>query len=546
MRRNARRGLQSKSTRQYAREFAASERGGFTIFTTVLLVWMLILGGMAVDFTRHEILRADLQNAIDRGVLAATNLSGELTGQALKDGVTVDLTEQEVAERIVNEYVANRNIGNASTQVQVVLNASSATERAVMATANADVQTIFFRMVGLDEIGVAVGAGAEQTLPKDTEIVFVLDISGSMHLNTTFDIKDEFGNVLETVTMRKIDLLEEAATDFFAEVLSGDTEDLLLSVVPFSARVTIPSDIVHLYQGYRPHHNYHHCFDINDLDFTSTAIPMGPTNIYRQPFHYRQGTQQHTNNFYVFDCPYVGLDFNGDAVNNAFLPYTNDIDVLTSYLGGIEHEFWTQANLGTKFGVSLLDPAAAPIVEYKRALNESDPNHLSDDFEGFPNAWDDETARKILILMTDGANTRKPTVKPEFYPVNDSTSPEDAQAVADLFHSQNNHWSSGNPVRLNAPNRRVEGDTELQQICTAMKSRIVERPDPTDNGVTIFTIGFDLSNNPGALEELEDCARAFGAEPGSEVPTFYQAEGGQLNEVLQAIASEIFQLKLTN
>ncbi|MEK6250012.1 MAG: pilus assembly protein TadG-related protein, partial [Planctomycetales bacterium] len=65
--------------------FMQDEGGGITMFVLVLSVLLLVAGGMAVDFQRQEFARADLQNALDRGVLAATNsnqtydTSGELT-----------------------------------------------------------------------------------------------------------------------------------------------------------------------------------------------------------------------------------------------------------------------------------------------------------------------------------------------------------------------------------------------------------------------------------------------------------------------------------
>lgn len=521
-----------------ARQFAKSERGGFTLFTVVILIWMIVIGGMSVDFMRHEILRADLQNALDRGVLAATNLSGKLTGSAIKDGVSVDLTEQQVAERIVNEYVSTRNIQDDLTTVQVVLNANGINDRTVVATADSLLPTIFFRMVGFDRMNVVVGAGAEQFIPKKTEISVVLDISGSMHLNTTTD---------EGVELPKIELLKDAAQAFVSTVLSGSTENVLISIIPFTARVRIPSDIASLYQGYVTHHDFHDCFDHNAFDFNSTALPMGPTNVYQQPAHYRQGKQQYTNNFFVFDCPFVGSFVQNEGtddevtvnVNNALLPYSNDKTVLETYIEGLQHEFWTQAQIGMKHGVSLLDPAAEPIITYKRNLPEEDPNHLSDDFIGYPHAWNDGEARKFIVLMTDGANTNMPSVLPEQYAYDLET--------ATFFNERNSSWNENHTNhRLFFEEGTAPANTDMQAICTAMKQRILERPDPTDDGLRIFTIGFELSGNPAALAELEDCARPFGAEPDSEVPTFYEAEGTQIETVFQAIADEIVNLKLTN
>ncbi|MEM1275283.1 MAG: Tad domain-containing protein [Pseudomonadota bacterium] len=546
--RRARRATGLGFTEAIARQYVKSERGGFTLFTVVILIWMIVLGGLSVDFLRHEILRADLQNAIDRGVLAATNLSGKLEGTMQdENGNSVSMTEQQVAERIVQEYIDARNI-DYRTNIQVVLTATSVNERAVAASAVSAIPTIFFRMVGWDQIDVLVGAGARQVIPKKTEIALVLDISGSMDKLTTVsteDLTDDLvaGAIVDaeagTAQVTKMALLKSAARQFFATVLSGDTDNVLISIVPFTARVTIPSDIAHLYQGYQPHHNYHDCIDHKDLDFTSTAIPMGPGSIYNQPTHYRQGNQQYRNNtFWVYDCPHVGLARDGvTVVNNHFFPYSNDIGNLTSFINQIEHEFFTQAQMGMKFGVSLLDPAAAPIVQYKQSLPSSDPGHLSSDFNGYPNAWNDAGARKFIVLMTDGANTQMPSVKAAQYTF--------TAERAETLHNQTN-----NPFD---PNKKlfmeVEGaasDTMMQNVCSAMQQKRLLRPDPTDDGLRIFSIGFEISTNAHALGQLEDCARAYGADPAAPVPTFYQAEGTQISTVFQAIADEIVNLKLTN
>ena len=45
--------------------------GGITAFTAMIFSFMLLAFGMGVDFMRHETLRAELQNAVDRGLLAA-------------------------------------------------------------------------------------------------------------------------------------------------------------------------------------------------------------------------------------------------------------------------------------------------------------------------------------------------------------------------------------------------------------------------------------------------------------------------------------------
>lgn len=54
--------------------FIADSAGGVSIFMLVFFILIILISGFAIDLMRHETERADLQNALDRGVLAAASL----------------------------------------------------------------------------------------------------------------------------------------------------------------------------------------------------------------------------------------------------------------------------------------------------------------------------------------------------------------------------------------------------------------------------------------------------------------------------------------
>ncbi|MEL6775477.1 MAG: Tad domain-containing protein, partial [Pseudomonadota bacterium] len=56
------------------KSFLKDESGALVLFVLALLLFTMLFAGMAVDYIRHENARADLQNALDRGILAATNV----------------------------------------------------------------------------------------------------------------------------------------------------------------------------------------------------------------------------------------------------------------------------------------------------------------------------------------------------------------------------------------------------------------------------------------------------------------------------------------
>ncbi|MCZ6735665.1 MAG: pilus assembly protein TadG-related protein, partial [Planctomycetota bacterium] len=130
------------------------ECGGITIFVLILTVLLLVAGGMAVDFQRQELARADLQNALDRGILAATN-----SNQVYASSGPLSVDEQ--AELLVYEYLASRNDTTYALNVSVAV-AQEVAGRSVTASADHPLDTIFLRMMGLNTLNVAVEAGAIQ------------------------------------------------------------------------------------------------------------------------------------------------------------------------------------------------------------------------------------------------------------------------------------------------------------------------------------------------------------------------------------------------
>ncbi|MBK1635734.1 TadE/TadG family type IV pilus assembly protein [Rhodovulum adriaticum] len=61
--------------------FQRDESGGIVIFSLFLFITMLAMAGLAIDFMRHEMARTQLQGTLDRAVLAATGLGNSLDAE---------------------------------------------------------------------------------------------------------------------------------------------------------------------------------------------------------------------------------------------------------------------------------------------------------------------------------------------------------------------------------------------------------------------------------------------------------------------------------
>jgi Flp pilus assembly protein TadG len=112
------------------RSFSQDECGGITIFVLILSVMLLVVGGMAVDYQRYELARADLQDALDRGVLAATN-------NKTKYDTSGELSLDEQAKDLIWSYFASRNYRPEGVGLTVAVNQTTG-GRAITASALPD------------------------------------------------------------------------------------------------------------------------------------------------------------------------------------------------------------------------------------------------------------------------------------------------------------------------------------------------------------------------------------------------------------------------
>jgi Flp pilus assembly protein TadG len=403
--------------------FTRDECGGITIFVLVLSVLMLVVGGMAVDFQRQESARADLQNALDRGILAATNSNQNYDSSGL-------LSVDEQASQLISDYLGSRNFKFNGLNVSAAVS-QVAGGRSISASADEPLNTIFLRMIGLETMNVAVNAGAIQAAPK-LEISLVLDVSGSMGWDST------------SAPGTKLDQLKIAAKEFIDIILAAGSEtQTLISIVPFSQQVNLPSAMADQYNFNRVH-NVSSCFDFHGLDFLTTAMPLNPGTPYQQGQDFSEWSGNR-------GCP---------QVNNAITAFSNNANDLKNAIDALQDETWTATYMGMKWGAAMLDPSSRPIISAKIASGE-----LPDTFAGWPLAWNDPSVLKVTVLMSDGQNTR----------LNEINGKGKKYAVID-------NDSRGDPI--------------LADICAAAK---------TGANSIIYTIGFELAGQATAIAALNSC-----------------------------------------
>jgi Flp pilus assembly protein TadG len=368
------------AVRRRAARFAADETGTLGVFAVMMMFWMIALAGIAVDVMHHEQIRTQMQQTLDRSVLAAASLSQTLN-----------------AEDVVSDYFDKAGL---SDQLSAVSVEQGLNFREVTATAEADTNPYFLDLYGHSELVAAAAGIAEQRI-SNVEISLVLDVSRSMV---------EYPNGDPLPSPNRLDNLKVAATDFAHTVLGDSPNDLIsISLVPYNAHVNLGPT---LFAEYRTNYNFTFptvspkvwCIDIPLSSYAQTGV--SPTTTFPQGGFFDAYSSTSTYNSFTERQPPLQR-WDGYYLNvacqpipgNYVRPYMNDADDLEDEIDLLFGMGGTAIDKGMKWGMALLDPSARPVVSGLIA-----DGHVDASFAGRPVDHNDGETMKVIVLMTDGEN----------------------------------------------------------------------------------------------------------------------------------------------
>lgn len=350
-------------TKTAAKRFIAEEDGATgTIWVAFLCAIMLLLTGAAVDVMRYESYRTEMQHVLDRAVLAAADLDqdGDPTG-------------------VANNYIDTAGVGPALSSVTVD---EGLNYRTVSASADKTIDTIFMRLLGIDDLDAGALATAEEKISK-VEISMVLDISGSMGWND------------------KIDNLRDAGREFVDTVIqsgSDDPEQTTVSIVPYNATVNL-GPTVSQYFNLDDSHDYSSCVIFDDSEFSTIAIT--PDQELERLSHFDlSSTNENTTEISSPWCP--------DDDYGSVMVHSSNASALKSHINALGAGGNTAIDLGMKWGAALLHPAMRPAV-----AEMIDDEVVADTAVQRPFELTDTEAMKVVVLMTDGENTTQYDLRDE-------------------------------------------------------------------------------------------------------------------------------------
>ncbi|WP_372840233.1 hypothetical protein [Phaeovulum sp.] len=544
----------TRRSASFLRGFTKSEEGSLIVFALYLFVGMLVVSGVAIEIMRNEERRVLIQGVSDRAALAAADLSQSLT-----------------PSEVARDYFAKSGLGGLNI-TPIVEQGDFGEWRKVSIDVNNTYPTFLARLAGLNEMTAKAQSRAIESIGK-VEISMVLDISGSM--NDKVYVNGSYKGT-------RISLLRTAAVQFvdtmFKNVQPAGAPPgrLGISIVPYNQQVVLGSTLAARF-NLSNDHTQSTCVDFfSASDFASPAVSPSQSlqrAMYGDSFDYRQwgfSTQTYwSSSNAIINCPENSMA--------AVLPFANKQSVLTDKINSLTAGGDTAIDMGAKWGLALLDPAAQPVVTSLAASNV-----ISSDMAGRPFEYTDQNTMKVLLLMTDGQNTRTFSTKAAYR--SGSTGLVSTKSTTDLstdylyyyvpgitkpyYSFKYNRWYKESQITnadfpitfetlwntkkytlqyalnafLGVPynnastlyNQMAEQsefddkDTNLAAICTAAKNR--------DRNIVIFSLAVDAPSAGQTV--LRNCATA--------PAYFWSVTASELDTAFAGIASAINSLRLTN
>lgn len=357
---------------RFVRRFVRDRSGNLVLVFSMALAPLTAAVGGALDYTRTFTIGAELQSALDSGVLAAASLT--------QTGDPEEIVEAFVAAAIAEHQGVIENL------VVTVTYDTALNARTVHAEAMVGVPTVLLGVAGIQTLSIDRNAEGTEKISK-MEISLVLDISSSMSGN-------------------KVDSMREAALEF-VDTVFGQSEDAgtdltSLSVVPYGGTVAL-SD---------------HFYTYIDPEASADAIEA-------ELIADGADAEEVTGSVEFTLADWNGcLEMHDDAVRSIALTPDSFIPVpdLTVWNTGNE---WCPDSAGTEaifLSKSVADISAViatfdnPILSDGtgtdiatswgvRALDPHWRSQLDGDFDERPADWDAEDTQKVLVVMTDGGIT---------------------------------------------------------------------------------------------------------------------------------------------
>lgn len=360
----------------------------------------------------------------------------------------------------------------------------------MVANGTAYIQTLFLQIASIDKLPL-VAEGQQPIARAQLAVTGGNDSQiQSLEISVMLDVTGSMAG-------QKLQDLKDSASDLINIVLLNGQNNLAVKVgiVPFSEDIRLPNTAA-----------------LNKARGTSN-LPL------TKSITTGSGRSQKTTKYYLLDCVvertgnekysdaapasgqyvmahYTTSSSGGKGVctvpsSAAIAPLTSDKNSLLTIVSNLKAAGGTAGHLGTAWAWYLLSPNWASLWPSRT-----------------PAPYGTETVQKIAILMTDGEyNTQY-----------------DSNGISVNQNSYPSCSSAANGCST----------TQARALCAAMKQQ----------GIKIYTIGFDLGGNQTAVDTLTQCATTP-AKPTDPVQFYNVTSGVQLKQAFRDIALKLTSLHLS-
>ena len=476
--------------------FGEDKRGSTAIMFALLIAPVMMLTGMAVDFSRMVTVKARMQTAIDAAALA-----GARAVQVNASASTLTTLAQNAASSYYNAvpmpFVTSKTLSTVT---------SDSTVTNLSWTATSWVPTPFLSVAGLVKSKVAdpsapagcntsawvcqkVVATASTTIQAggnnygySIETSFMLDITGSMAGQKLTDLQSAAHDAIDILIWQdQSKYTSKVAITPFAQDVRLPTAtafQLATGTAPANATLSGSGSTYNNY-GFQKYANQLCVVERTGTNAYTDAAPGAGTG------------------FVMQEWPWKGWGSSCDVPTAAVAtPLTTDKTILHNLVNALEASGGTAGHIGTAWAWYMLSPnwnslwptanqAAAYDTAYNVNTKVGDPTKIK--------------LKKIAILMTDGDYNQEYTSAGKMT------------------------YFGGNPAN-------ADSSVQASALCTAMKAKAIE----------VYTVAFDSGGGLSSTAQnlLSNCA--------TDTNHFYHATSGDaLKQAFRDIALKISTIRIT-
>jgi len=488
--------------------FTRDQRGSVLFMFSIAFPMILVVIGMAIDYSRGLAARQTIASAIDAAALAA--------------GTAVNMSELEIEAQAQAYFDANKAPGQSAT-ISV-----ATTNDKVTISATGTVDTTFLRLISITKLDVAASTEVSKRNRK-IELVMVLDNTGSMSWSGKLDALKSAANTLLDILMPQA---EHSA--------NGDVK---IGLVPFAAAVNIGPDKLNsgwldtnalstiawedfaagtnaltLYDDIL-NRSWNGCVRARNEPYDTTDTPpavAASDTLWAPYFAPDEPDNGWYANRYAPDDGYTGGEFDYDARQRYTGKYVNY--ALLGWVGsdGPSFNCWTPqvtpltATHGdVQAGIELMTASGSTVIPAGlawgwRLISPDEPF-----IEGA--AYDDDDYIKAIVLLTDGQNS-----------VGGGLGNHNNSYYNAFGYAQSGHLGATNGSQAEATL-----NAKTTTLCDNIKAE----------GVILYTITFQLSDGP-IKDLMRDCA--------TSTNMYYDSpDNSQLQTIFEEIAIGLSELRIS-